>query len=653
MKILSIVANNNRHLYNYVIDTIVTQKQTTGNHLENTGEMKVSRLTLMSHGKEQSTVETMMKEFEQRIIASPPGVCPVDLQLAFLKVCHAQTCGKCVPCRVGLGQLENLLEDVMNNKATMDTLDLIEKTAKSIQASADCAIGFEAARMVLAGFEGFREDYISHVEDKKCIGAFEQPIPCIDLCPAHVDIPGYVALVGEGRYQDAVKLIRKDNPFPTACALICEHPCEERCRRNMLDSSVNIRGLKRFAVDEANANQVEVPACAPSTGKRIGIVGGGPSGLTAAYFLQLMGHQVTVYEEKPKLGGMLRYGIPNYRFPRERLQEDIDAILSTGVEVKYNVQIGKDITLDELRAEYDATYIAIGAQTDKNFDIEGAKSNHVISAVNLLRDIGLEKEVDFTGKKVAIIGGGNVAMDCARTAIRAHADKVSLVYRRREKDMTASPVEVRGAVEEGVELLTLQAPLKVEADEQGNAVALWTQPQISGTYDRNGRPRSNKADKEPVRIPADIILVAIGQEIESEHFAASNIPTKWNRLVTDVDCKVPQQDGVYAGGDCVSGPATVIKAIAAGKIAAANIDEYLGYHHEITCDIDIPAPRMNDKLPSGRIHLGEREAAERKYDFEGIELSMSREEAIQESGRCLRCDHFGCGVLRGGREDRW
>ena len=219
--------------------------------------------------------------------------------------------------------------------------------------------------------------------------------------------------------------------------------------------------------------------------------------------------------------------------------------------------------------------------------------------------------------------------------------------------MTASPVEVRGAIEEGVELYTLQAPLRVEADEEGNVAALWTQPQISGTYDRNGRPRSVKADKDPVRLPCDVVLVAIGQEIDSKYFEEQGLPVRWNRLVAHKSCRISGHQGIYAGGDCVSGPATVIKAIAAGKTAAANIDEYLGYHHEISCDVEIPAPLMNDKLPSGRIHLTEREPGQRKQDFEGIEFAMSDEEALQEAARCLRCDRYGCGVLRGGREEKW
>lgn len=611
------------------------------------------RLRVETQNREDLTTELLMREFEQRIVASPPGVCPVDMQLSFLKVCHAQTCGKCVPCRVGLGQLENLLEDVLENRATMDTLALIKETARNIQTTADCAIGFESARMVLVGLKGFEEDYISHVKNHRCTASFEQPIPCITLCPAKVDIPGYVALVGQRRYEDAVKLIRKDNPFPTACALICEHPCEARCRRNMIDSSVNIRGLKRFAVDHARADQVPVPECAASTGKRVAIVGGGPSGLTAAYFLQLMGHQAVVFEEKEKPGGMLRYGIPNYRFPRERLEEDINAILSTGVELHCNTKIGKDVELEELKSEYDALYLAIGAHTDKKFEVEGADSKGVISAVNMLREIGYEHYPDFEGKKVVVIGGGNVAMDCARTAMRCKAEKVSVVYRRRQKDMTALPAEIEGAIAEGVELLTLKAPKRVEANENGEAAALWVQPQISGLYDKAGRPSPNKAKKPEERIPCDVVLVAIGQEIDSEYFAEKGIITKRNKIVADDYGKVPEMEGVFSGGDCVSGPATVIKAIAAGKAAAANIDEYLGYHHEISCDVEIPQPNLGDKLQSGRIHLTDREACERRRDFEGVEYSMSLEEARQESARCLRCDHFGCGVLRGGRESVW
>ncbi len=610
----------------------------------------MSRLSVVSTDKVNSTTEKLMKEFTQRIVANPPGVCPVDMQLAFLKVCHAQTCGKCVPCRVGLGKLEELLEDVLDNKATMRTLDLIEKTAENIKNSADCAIGFESARMVLAGLEGFREDYISHVKEHKCIGTFEQPIPCVTLCPANVDIPGYIALAGEGRCADAVKLIRKDNPFPTACALICEHPCEARCRRNMIDDSINIRGMKRYIVDNAPTNTVPVPECAPSTGKKVAIIGGGPSGLTAAYFLQLMGHQTTVFEEKEKLGGMLRYGIPNYRFPRERLQEDIDAILSTGVEVKLNTVVDTE-AMEKIRNEYDAVYIAIGAHTDKKLGLEGENSNNVISAVDMLREIGDDKYPDFTGKRVIVVGGGNVAMDCARTAMRANAKTVSIVYRRRQEDMTALPEEVEGAIAEGIELVTLKAPLRVEADENGNACALWVQPQIIGPV-KAGRPAPRKANKPEERMECDVILVAIGQDIVSKPFEDFGIAANRGRLCAD-ETGALNMVGIFAGGDCVSGPATVIKAIGAGKVAAANIDEFLGYHHPITVDVEIPEPLLNDKIPCGRVNLAEKEAWARKRSFEGMEYSMSDEEAVQEASRCLRCDRHGCGVLRGGRQDRW
>ncbi len=288
------------------------------------------------------------------------------MALVFLKMCHAQTCGKCVPCRIGLGQLGMLLEQVLDGEASMDDIPLIEKTARTIMDTADCAIGYTAAEMVVKGISGFRDDYEEHIRHGKCLASLEQPVPCVALCPARVDIPGYIALVAEGRHADAVRLIRKDNPFPTACAFVCEHPCEARCRRNMVDTSINIRGIKLAAVD--NAGHVPAPECAESTGKKVAIIGGGPSGLSAAYYLQLMGHQTTVFEMHRHLGGMLYYGIPSYRLPRERLDEDINTILSTGVEVKLGTFVGDgedQVSISDLREMYDAVYISIGAHTDK------------------------------------------------------------------------------------------------------------------------------------------------------------------------------------------------------------------------------------------------------------------------------------------------
>lgn len=611
----------------------------------------MSRLKIAIENEAVQTVERLYKDLERRIVASPPGICPVDLALNFLRLCHAQTCGKCVPCRIGLGQLATYLEDVLDGRATMATLGEIERLAKDIEISADCAIGTEAARMVLRGLDGFRDEYVAHIQTGNCTYHINQPVPCVALCPAGVDIPGYIALIREGRCADAVRLIRKDNPFPTACALICEHPCEARCRRNMLDSSVNIRGLKRYAVD--NAGVVPAPVCGPSTGKRVAIVGGGPSGLSAAYYLQLMGHSCTVFELRPKLGGMLRYGIPNYRFPRERLQEDIDCILSTGVEIKYNTKIGESLTIDDLRRQYDAVYVSIGAQSDKKVGIEGEESKNVYSAVDLLGSIGSDNPPDFTGKRVGVIGGGNVAMDCVRSSLRLGASEAKIVYRRRKEDMTALPEEVDGALEEGCGLMQLHAPLRIEADENGNACALWAQPQIIGKIDAWGRAKVSAAAKEPVRIAADVVVVAIGQGIETRHFEQAGMSVKRGNLAALPDGMVSDLPGVFAGGDCVTGPATVIRAIAAGKVAAANIDNYLGFNHLISVDVDIPAAISEDKHHCARVNLGEKDAQERKDNFEHIECGMTAQEAAQECGRCLRCDHYGYGIFKGGRAAIW
>ena len=611
----------------------------------------MSRLDIKTPSRAQTVVEGLYRDMERRIAASPPGLCPVDMSLSFLQLCHAQTCGKCVPCRIGLGQLTLLINQVLDGEATMETIAIIEKTARSIVNTADCAIGRDAARLVVEGLEGFRDDYEEHVKHNRCLAGLQNPVPCVALCPAGVDIPGYMALVGAGRCADAVRLIRKDNPFPTACAYICEHPCEARCRRNMVDDAINIRGLKRYAVDHAGV--VPQPECAPATGKKVAIIGGGPSGLSCAYYLALMGHGVTVYEEREQLGGMLRYGIPSYRFPREKLDAEIESILSLGIEVHTGVTVGRDIWLEKLEQEYDCIYIAIGAHQDKKTGIPGENSKNVISAVEMLRAIGDNEMPDFTGKQVVVIGGGNVAMDVTRSSIRLGADKVTCVYRRRQADMTALPDEITGALAEGAELMTLAAPVRIEADEDGAAKALWVQPQIIGEVDKAGRPRPGKAALEEVRIPADVIVVAIGQGVEIQGFDQAGVPIQRGAFVAGLSGQVRDMDSVFAGGDCVTGPATAIRAIAAGKVAAANIDEHLGFRHEITVDVEIPSPKLNNSPPHGRIDTTEREACERKHDFEDIECGLTQEGACAEAGRCLRCDHFGYGIFRGGRNEKW
>lgn len=520
----------------------------------------MSRLSIETPGRAQNVLDGLHRDMERRIGASAYGLCPVDMSLNYLRLCHAQTCGKCVPCRIGLGQLEVLIEQVLDRTATMETINIIERTAKVIADSAGCAIGYEAAHMVLKGIRGFREDYEEHVQHGRCISVLSYPVPCVSACPAHVDVPGYVALVNEGRYEEAVKLIRKDNPFPSACAYVCEHPCEAHCRRAMVDDAINICGLKRFAVDHAKAEPAKI--LYEKTGKTVGIIGGGPGGLTAAYYLAQMGHQVTVYEQRPKLGGMLRYGIPDYRLPQEVLERDIEHILTTGINVITDVSIGRDVTMEDIQKSYDAVYISIGAHNDKKIGIEGEDAENVVSAVSLLRRIDEGNAPDFTGKRICVIGGGNVSMDATRTAKRLGAESVTCVYRRRVDDMTALAEEIEEAMAEGCQILPLQAPARIEKDAEGKVAALWTVPQIIGPYGKDGRPKPIPADVPEFRIACDYVIVAIGQAIDARPFEAIGIKTFKGMIQAEDTSSVADVDNVFAGGDAVSGPATVIRAVA-------------------------------------------------------------------------------------------
>lgn len=610
----------------------------------------MARLHVMERSHAQAVMDDLHDALGRRLAVSSLAPCPVEFTAALVNLCSTQSCGKCTPCRVGLSALSDLLADVLEGRADESTLNLIERTARTIYLSSDCAIGYEAGAMALTAIRGFRDDFEHHIREHSCGFDREARVPCVSGCPAHVDIPGYISLVEAGRYADAVKVIRKNNPLPLVCGLVCEHPCEMHCRRGMVDDPMNILALKRFAVEHSDLNDHK-PSVADNTGKRIAVIGGGPAGLSCAYYLAVMGHKVTIFEQRHHLGGMLRYGIPSYRLPRERLQAEIDWILSAGIDVELDHSVNGE-GLARLRDEFDAVYLAIGAHSDKKLGLPGEEALGVESAVKMLRAIGDDELPDLSGQRVCVIGGGNVTMDVARSAVRCGAEKVSIVYRRRICDMTAQDAEIAGAQAEGCEVLELTAPLAIETGEEGRVSGLRVQPQIIGEP-RRGRPAPRAAATPELVIPCERVFVAIGQDIDSKPFEDMGIACKWGCVVTDSDGAVPNFDGLFSGGDCQTGPATVIRAINAGRVASANIDRYLGFDHKIKLDVELPTVQFKGKHECGRCELGEREAGERIHDWNLVEQGLTEEEARQEASRCLRCDHFGFGAFRGGRNLEW
>ncbi len=605
---------------------------------------------LTKKGNMNERIDVVLRKFRSRMTSYPPGMCPLALYRSLLHISKNQSCGKCVPCRDGLSEVDFMLKSVLNGEATEETLKVMEEKCRMIASSADCAVGVVGANLILDSLSEFEDEYMSHIKNGKCAENVQQTVPCISLCPAHVDVPGYIAMIKEGDYAGAVKVIRNANPFPTACAMVCEHPCERKCRRALVDSALNIRGLKKYAVDQAGADTVETPAANVKTGKKIAITGGGPSGMTAAYFLALMGHAVEIYEEHEKLGGMLRYGIPEYRLPKERLDQDIRAILNAGdITVHYKTKVGRDISFKELKEKYDAVYLGIGAQLGNRMPMENADAENVIPAADFLQNVANGNAPDLTGKKVVLIGGGNVAMDAARTAVRLNAQSIHVFTRKRD-GYTALQSEIEGAMQEGVRFRTLLSFLNIEVDKETNEVtAVWLQPEILAEYDEFGMMTTEHSSNYPYRFKCDYLILGVGQRSDVTDLENEGVPVNRGRIIADEACMVEEMEGVFSGGDCVTGPSTAINAIAAGQVAAYNIDEYLGYHHKVNIDTVIPPAYPNPCVPTGRADIEEKDPFERRTNFDHVELSMTYEEAMREAGRCLRCDHYGCGAMEGGR----
>ena len=605
---------------------------------------------LAKRGNMNQRIDVVLHKFRSRMSSYPPGMCPIVLYRSLLQISMNQSCGKCVPCRDGLVEVDRLLGSILTGDASMETLEEMKKLCNMIVETADCAVGVVAANLVLDSINEFADEYESHICNRRCVENVTQTIPCMTLCPAHVDVPAYIALIKEGDYAGAINMIRNRNPFPTACAMVCEHPCEKKCRRSIIDAPINIRGLKKYAVDMVSADSVKTPEPNVKTGKKIAVIGAGPSGLTCAYFLALMGHKVVVFEEHEKAGGMLRYGIPEYRLPKARLDQDINAILAAGdIELKCGTRIGRDVNFEDIKKEYDAVYLGLGAQIGNRMPIENADAPNVIPAADFLQQVANGNPMDLTDKRVVLIGGGNVAMDAARTAVRLGAKTIHVFTRKRD-DMTALFSEVESAMQEGVRFRTLLSFLHIETEkEDGKVSAVWLQPQIVAEYDKFGMMTTEHSSAYPYRFKCDVLILGVGQRSDVAAFEEAGIPVNRGRIVADETCMVDGVDGVFSGGDCVTGPSTAINAIAAGQVAAFNIDEYLGYHHKIKLDVTAPPAMPNKCIPTGRAEIEEKDPFERRENFEEVEMPMTYEEAMREAGRCLRCDHYGCGSMEGGR----
>ncbi len=461
------------------------------------------------------------------------------------------------------------------------------------------------------------------------------PAPCTEACPAGVDAARYVRLIAEGEFAEALAVVREKIPFPSGCGYICAHPCESECTRGQLDEPIAIRILKRFAWEHDTGLWKRNSRVAPPTGKRVAVIGAGPAGLTAGFYLAKLGHSVTIFEALPEPGGMMRYGIPEYRLPKDILRAEIKEITDVGVELRTNINVE---SLESIFAQgYNAIFIGVGAQKPTGIGVEGEDSPRVIRGVSFLRDVNLGKKVKL-GDRVAVIGGGNTAMDSARTALRLGAKEVTIVYRRTRAEMPAGPEEIEEALHEGIKIHFLAAPSRIVS--QDGEVQMECIRMKLGAADASGRRRPEPIEGSEFTMGFDTIIAAIGQHPDIP--ASFDIPTsRWNTIEVDSDTLATNKEGVFAGGDAVLGPATVIEAIAAGRRAATSIDKYLGGSGVIDETLapveDIPS-RVGGPREEYRPEIPAISLERRLGSFDEVELSLSEELAIEEAERCLRCD---------------
>ncbi len=559
--------------------------------------------------------------------------CMVDIANSFIHFCQDKACEKFAFCRATNEQMDVVLQRICKGEGRHGDIELLEGLARQIKDTAPCDLGQVAPNSILSTIRHFREEYEAHIDERRCPAAVCLPLfksPCEHTCPVGVNMPAAIAFVRAGRIGDAYKVLKQSNPFPSVCGWVCGRPCEEKCRRAQLDDSVAIRSLERFVAEHAKRRRIRP---FPTTRKeRVAIVGAGPSGLAAALELKRRGYRVTVFEEQPEAGGMLRWRIPAWRLPREELGRDIQEILDAGVELQTGCRVGRDIPFAELDQEYRAIYLAVGAQKSVPFNIPGQEAEGVFGAAEFLRDYHMGKEIKV-GKYVAVIGGGDTAIDAARTAVRLGAKKVTIYYERERKDMSAQEWEVKAAEQEGVRIRCLAAPVRI-IPQYGKAIKLELTQMRLDKFDRIGRKQPKPILGAEFEEKAEMILSAIGQEADLRSLPKeTGIEVEQALIKVDKNFRTANVK-VWAGGEAVTGPAMVIDAIQAGQRAARAIDEAIRLANG-----EKPwMPRKEKRIAVPRTRTGGISHDSRRNDLCEGGLGYTMKMALAEASRCMRCD---------------